>query len=193
MRKSIALAAVAIIAAVFGIAGPASADSTKQDLISPENSLLVPVADLIALGFSAEDVAHQSEAFKALGSDARAQQNALRAQQEAIHPSADALRVIIPMTVYPQSCLDDPNSYRLTYGAIYTTCYSGVGSFDYSSNPIYSVGSLRAGYEIGRVLYKYEYQDYYYYSVWRGPNDYTEHYFDPTWGYPDVYEVQLDN
>jgi hypothetical protein len=192
----------AAVAGMLFVALPAqAAQMSSPEPISPANSYLATPDELEILGLDQATVDAQQLAWSGLTNAQRDAQNTLRAAQIAakqdlatvpVHHLGAQPGTVSPMTVYPQSCLDAPNGYKLGKGSVSSstyTCYIGVGVFDYGASELAKVVSIRPGNESGRVLYHYNAT--YYWSVDRGPNDFSTYYFDLTYGSIYVKSVQL--
>lgn len=192
----------AVAGMLFSALPAQAAELNGSASISPANSYLATAEELQILGVDQAAIDSQQAVWDKLTDTQRAKQTQLRDAQEAasqdltsvpVHHLGGQPGMVTPMTVYPQSCNDAPNGYRLGKGttipSLIYTCYIGTGLFDWGSNEVKDVLAIRPGNYKGRVLYRQG--NGYYWSVDRGPNDFNTYYFNQTYGTVWVKTVQL--
>jgi len=202
-KLKVILTGAAVAGLLFAAVPATAAEPKGPDPISSANSYLATPEELKVLGLDQSAIDAQQATWDKLTPAQRTQQNQLRDAQAAshqdlasvpVHHLGTQLGLVSPLTVYPQSCNDAPNGYKLGKGSpssLTYTCYTGSGLFDYGANELHPIVNIRPGLYKGRVLYHYYTNPNYYWSVDRGPNDFNTYSFDLTFGSVYVKTVQL--
>lgn len=188
-------------------AAPAMADGTGGDegSLLTDNVMLTP-EEVAELGFSADRVAIQADAMAALSQEELEQQDALRAEQDAIAadvPASEPLEIIgtsgaphdggmITPQVTEWPCwLNNNGYYRVTDDNDKSRCWASGGKVTWNSASIwYDVRHLRPGNYEGRILWDNNGASVLYWSVWRGPSS-TTYTFDKSLYQPRMWGLEL--